>query len=606
MRLLSTKYGLIFLLLIFGSFPGFAQKLTLSGEWHFALDPLSRGEQNDWHLPGDVKETNGSFTWSGWDVVKVPHCWSVDNRYNHFGKAWYKKGFKIPGSLNSKTARLQFEAVFYRCRIFINGTFAGAHEGGYTPFEIDATKYLRFPETNVISVEVDNSWNDYLVPGSRAGSNPNDQLYPWYEYGGITRDVALVITGKVFVEKQKIESVPNLSNGTAAIKTISWITNNSFADTTITILYAITNRATGKEITPSKNTPLTQSIKIAPYTTQAIELNISLPARDVVLWDFDNPNLYDIKTTFQKSGIAPEETFQAYFGIRKIEVKGVQMLINGKTFRVAGANRHADHPVYGSSDPKEIAELDMRIMRNGNMIMARLNHTPPNRSFIQWADENGFLIIGEIPNWQISPVYLKNEQVRANYASQVKELVERDWNSPSIFAWSTGNEYQSWTPEGDAWTAYQMGVYKKLDNTRLLTFIGHGKAAAELNVPHDSFRYCDFLNINIYSPKEQFAQMADELHQKYPDKPIFISEFGQRADQVENEEVRSQYLRDVISILRERPFIVGCSYWSFNITKAGLWARILLADRVSGALWIHKESQGEFMLPFSQNFHPPL
>jgi beta-glucuronidase len=148
----------------------------------------------------------------------------------------------------------------------------------------------------------------------------------------------------------------------------------------------------------------------------------------------------------------------------------------------------------------------------------------------------------------------------------MKEMVEAFWNSPSIVAYSTGNEYPSWTPEGDEFTRDQFEQYRLLDTTRLLTFVAIGTAVnpANLKLPHDAFRYCDFLNFNNYSAVEGLDKNISALHAKYPDKPIFISETGMRSDEVKNEQVRIDHLKGVINVINRHPYVVGFSYWSFN------------------------------------------
>jgi beta-glucuronidase len=195
-----------------------------------------------------------------------------------------------------------------------------------------------------------------------------------------------------------------------------------------------------------------------------------------------------------------------------------------------------------------------------------LCHTPTSKNFFQWADENGSLIFAEIPSWGFSSVLLGNATLREKFKAQMTEMVEAFWNSPSIVAWSTGNEYQSWTPEGDDWTLFQRNKYLELDTTRLITFMALGSAGNVQNLlpPHDSYRHCDFICINIYSGLEQFEKSLQNIHQKYPDKPVFVAEFGQRADFVKSEQDRIDYLKGVISIVRRNPYVSGISYWSFN------------------------------------------
>lgn len=499
---------------------------------------------------------------AGFDQVSVPHTWSMDPRYNIIGRAWYRKAFKLSIPLNDKEVRLHFEAVFNKARIFINGSLAGYHEGGYTPFTITITKYIKPAEINFISVEVDNSWDEFTLPGARVSDNSNAQVFPWYEFGGITRDVRLLITNKLYVSNQKIESVPDFNTGKAAVKILTWVENKYNEDKTVVVDYAIMNRTTGK-VLPGKNN--NQEVFIKAFTRQLVEMNLSLNKEEVLLWDCDNPNLYDVRTSLVQSGTTVND-YETYFGIRTFTVKGTQLLLNGKPIRMAGANRQSDHPVYGSTEPDTIAQLDMMLMRKGHMIFSRISHTPLSRYFYKWADEHGYLIVAEITNWQLSPVQMTSQRIKDAFEAQMKEMVESFWNSPSIVAYSTGNEYASWTPEGDEWTRYQMEKFRELDTTRLMTFVAIGTAASvtNLNLAHNSFRYCDFLNFNNYSSADGLTKNLENIHQKFPGKPIFISETGVRSDQVKNEEERIKHLEGVINVVKTHPYAVGFAYWTFN------------------------------------------
>ncbi len=560
MKLITSILGLF---LLTAGLSVQAQELSLNGEWSFALDPLSRGEAMGWDQPWKYNEKDSSFSPERFDKVTVPHCWSTDIRYNFVGKGWYRKAFKLSEAAKDKLTRLKFEAVFYKCRIFINGELAAYHVGGYTPFTVNITKYIKYDQVNFIAVEVDNSWTELTVPGARMGDLPSAQFFPWYEFGGITRDVSLLVTDKIYIKNQKIESIPDLKTGKAQVKIITWVENRSLVDAVVTVKPAITNRTSGQKV--SSTGAQEKSIAIKAFTIEKIIQQYDLPATEVMLWDFDNPNLYDVVTvvtTAQRTN----DTYETYFGIREFKAVGTQLLLNGQPIRVAGSNRHSDHPVYGSTEPAALAKTDMELQRNGNMIFARMNHTPVSKHFYKWADEHGYLLIAETPNWQISPVLMASQQVKADFESQMKEMVEAFWNSPSIVAYSTGNEYPSWTPEGDEWTREQIEQYRMLDTTRLLTFVAIGTAVnpANLKLPHDAFRYCDFLNFNNYSAVEGLEKNINALHAKYPDKPIFISETGMRSDEVKNEQVRIDHLKGVINVINKYPYVVGFSYWSFN------------------------------------------
>ncbi len=565
--MIAMKLNRLILLLVLIVVSHFAesQEISLNGQWNFALDPLARGEAMGWDQPWKINEkdsTNG-YAADRFDKVNVPHCWSTDIRYNFVGKAWYRKAFKLPEDAKDKLIRIRFEAVFYKCRIFINGELAAYHVGGYTPFTVNITKHIKYSEVNFIAVEVDNSWTELTVPGARMGDHPSAQFFPWYEYGGITRDVSLLITDKVYIKNQKIESVPDLKTGTAQVKIITWIENRSLADATVMVKPFVTNRTSGSQI--QRGSIPVNSINIKAFTTEKIIQQFNMQAGEVMLWDFDNPNLYDVVTTLESAGKAINQ-FETYFGIREFKAAGTQLLLNGNPIRVAGSNRHSDHPLYGSTEPAELAKMDMELQRSGHMIFARMNHTPVSKHFYKWADEHGYLMVAETPNWQISPVLMATQKVKDDFVAQMKEMVEAFWNSPSVVAYSAGNEYASWTPEGDEWTKEMFEQYRLLDTTRLLTFVAIGTAVNPVNLklPHDAFRYCDFLNFNNYSAVEGLEKNMKALHAKYPDKPIFISETGMRSDEVKNEQVRVDHLKGLIDVINRHPYVVGFSYWSFN------------------------------------------
>ena len=535
-----------------------AQEISLNGTWNFAIDPLSKGEIAGWQKPWKVAEKDTSYFAEAFDKVTVPHCWSLDRRYNHIGKSWYRKGFNLPSDIKDKTVRLHFEAVFQKCRIFVNGTLAAYHSGGYTPFTVDISKHLKYPNVNFLSIEVDNSWDEFSMPGVKIGDNPRHQLFPWYEYGGITRDISLLITSKIYVANQKIEAIPNLKNNTANLKLTTWIENKSLNDTTVTLTSNITNRTTGKTVLTLK-----KELKLKAFAKEKILLEAKLAAADVLLWDFDDPNLYDVQTIIGVKN-TPLSMYVTYFGIREFRIEKAQFLLNGKPIRGGGANRASDHPVYGSTDPEILAKEEMTMLRNGNMFISRLCHTPASKYYYKWADENGYLIIAEIPAWQTSPVVMASQRAKDEFSAQMTEFVETYWNSPSIIAYSTGNEYDSWTPEGDEWTRYHAAKYRELDSTRLITFAALNFAvnAEAIKVPHDAMRHCDFISFNCYSSGKGLEKSLNTFHAKYPEKPVFVSEFGKRSDEVKSEQERIKNLNEFIEVLKQNPYAVGASHWT--------------------------------------------
>ncbi|HEY0944719.1 MAG TPA: beta galactosidase jelly roll domain-containing protein, partial [Opitutaceae bacterium] len=196
-------------------------KTSLDGEWLFALDPVGVGVEQEWFKPGLPTDK--------WDKVSVPHCYTVDPRYHYFtGTTWYLRNFPATVSEGVRTF-LRFEAVFYKAQVWLNGKMVGEHEGGYTPFEFDVTGLLA--AENLLAVRVNNAWDQTTIPGSKTKvgyqSLNYGQQYPWMNYGGITREVRLITRPELYLEKVKIDAIPDLNAGTARLAVQAFVRNES-------------------------------------------------------------------------------------------------------------------------------------------------------------------------------------------------------------------------------------------------------------------------------------------------------------------------------------------------------------------------------------------
>jgi beta-glucuronidase len=155
--------------------------------------------------------------------------------------------------------------------------------------------------------------------------------------------------------------------------------------------------------------------------------------------------------------------------------------------------------------------------------------------------------------------------MRADFERQMREMVERDWNHPSVVAWSVGNEYASDTPAGIRWTRDMAAFVRTLDPSRPITFASYRAFRPDLARPEDEgSHFVDFVSINTYAPGDRVGAVLDLVHQRYPGKPIVISEFGLREDKVKSPEDRARYFREAIAVMRQRPFIAGASVWTFQ------------------------------------------
>jgi len=512
---------------------------SLNGNWTFALDPVKVGEREGWYRPEVASDK--------FDEVTVPHCFSVDKRYEFYtGKAWYFKRFPSRGSGElPMRSWLHFDAVFYRARVWLNGERVGDHEGGYTPFEVEVTGKLK--QENVLAVEVDNSWDTTTIPGAKTSvpyqAGNVGQQYPWINYGGITRPVSLVTRPEVFIKRIKVSTDPDLKKGAARVRVRA-------------VVDGVSRLLIGGRIYREGRGVVRDLKSVLVGVDSTVNFETVLPANQVALWDQDHPNLYKAEV------FLGSDTLAVAFGIRKLEVQGNRLLLNGEPIKMGGANRPLDHPGYGSMDPAVVLDKDLGLMKDGCMEMSRINHYPVPEYLLDWADRNGLLIIEEAGNWQMTPKQMSDTMMRRKWQSQMREMVERDWNHPSIFAWSVGNEFQSQTEEGKSWVK-DMGAFTRgIDSSRLITFASMMVWRETVKAAQDeASAFVDFISANIYG---NYLKNIQHIHAVYPDKAVFLSEFGVRADQVKDEGQRVAHLQNAMAAFRQCDYVIGACVWTFQ------------------------------------------
>ena len=407
------------------------------------IDPTGQGEADRWFAP-DLDDRR-------WDRVEVPHCWPLDPRYQYTGRAWYRRTFPTPEALGDGHARIEFGAVFARARVWLNGTPLGAHEGGYTPFGFDVTRALAAGQPNVLVLEVDNSWSTTTMPGARPGTEPTARVYPWWDYGGIIRPVTLVVSPAVYVQKQRVTAVPDLTAGTAAIEATTWVRNTTTRPAISRLRLTLVRLDGDREVSLTVPAATLEGTgTTAAGATMPITLRATLPREVVRLWGLDHPTLYRVRTELTtESGV---DLHASTFGIRRFEARGTELQLNGRPVRLGGANRPSDDPKFGLLEPIEVVERDVKLMKAAGMELQRIIHYAPPPALLDLSDRLGLLIVGEPGNWNLQPTQLEDAGMRADFENQMRELVERDWNHPSVIAWSVGNEYASDTPAGVRWT----------------------------------------------------------------------------------------------------------------------------------------------------------
>lgn len=485
-------------------------------------------------------------------AVSVPHTWLVDKGYEHYiGHAFYERDFDTPALQPGQIIRLHFDAVYDVAQVWLNGHCLGTHEGGYTAFEFEITKLL-LPGKNHLLIDIDNTPTFTSIPSLATGSPSASRtsfaageratIVGWLPYGGIVRPASLLISNAVYLRGVKIDAKPNLTTGTAQITVRAFLHNAGDSPAVASPQGTIAGL--------NARFPATH---IAAHSDA--EATWTAPLPNAHLWSVRDPFLYDAQLHI------PGDDLSTHFGVREIRVQGTQLLLNGHPVHLFGANRVSEDPREGLRESDAIVERDLSDMLADNMRMMRIAHYPQPQNVLDFADRHGMLLIPEAGNWNMSSWQMADPGIRARWQQQMREMMQADWNHPSVIAWSVGNEYESYTPEGRAWTRDMRAFALSLDSTRLITFASRytGDPAVKTGADEAS-QYCDFVSINVYG---NYGPRFDRAHELFPTKPIFVTEFGRMGEPGLHDPLRIADITEAVNAMKARPWMIGGSLWTW-------------------------------------------
>lgn len=491
-----------------------------AGEWRESLDGV-------WQFATNAAPEK-------WDALTVPGNWDTQPAYSaHKGKGWYRREFVVPKEWVDKRIRLRFEAVYHDATVTLNGAELGAHNGGYTPFEFDITGKLKVGVTNTVTVVADNTY--------RRGA--------WWHWGGISRSVKLIANNDARIVRQHIRTEPDLATGEAKVFVSCRLANSSNRPLKLHLSSQVGEAAdvsTGLQLT------------MAPVSVTNVELQLSLEKPMVRLWHFDHPNLYALTTKLLAGGAVVHEQTDR-FGIRKVELTQDGLRLNGERVRLNGYNRVSDSRKFGNTEPDELVKSDVDMMKRANGNLTRLMHYPQAPNLLDYLDEKGMMIWCEIPVWGEDPQIKKGNQLTRQWMT---EMIERDYNHPCIIGWSVGNEMK----RHFAYTADMMEFTRGLDPHRIVTHVSNSGTSPGANRTNDPITISPIALYNTYSfnTKVTDRNAATIVHDKWPEKPVFFSEFGMKQFGG-GLDARINGIEEMYRVLSEgKPYVIGFSLWTFN------------------------------------------
>ena len=393
------------------------QAISLNGTWAVTFDADNSGRKKNYQnrLPKG-------------EPVPVPGVWEMV-RPGYDGAGWYARSFDLPKEAAGKAVRLRFGAVNYFCEVWVNGAYAGGHEGGYTPFVLDISGQVAAGKNRLV-VRVVDPPRDHAVDGFVNSAPLRQTDIPvwkagWYHnFGGIWQDVTLLVSEKTYIEDVFVQASCVRRRLAASIT----IANQAGPRSVRLVVTARPHKGPGGELfTVSRTVRLKKG---------ANTISFSQALAEFTPWDCENPFLYDLHATLLE-GDAEIHSHTQRFGIRDFEVEGGLFLLNGKRIVLKGYLQQGVYPVtLVFPHNREMALSEMRLLKdNGyNYIRAHLKPSPPE--ILDLADEMGILITAEPPMGWIAPTPAAARRAER----EVREMVLRDRNRPSVIFWCLFNE----------------------------------------------------------------------------------------------------------------------------------------------------------------------
>jgi len=411
-----------------------------------------------------------------WVPIAVPGEYTLQgHRVAAGAPVVYHRAFAAPAAWAGLRAKLRFDGVYSGAEVFVNGAAAGAHLGGFTPFELDVTALLApgGAPNNLTVVVTGATLADALASGSQ---------YATHDLGGIARKVVLFAAPPVSVADVHVVTV--LGAGAAP--------GAASAPATLVLNVSLANDGAAAAGAPSvvraalafRGAPVAAGEVDFPAVAAGavVYAQLNLSVADAALWDPEHPRLHDLALSLATPG-APGETLALRVGFRDVAVAGNRVLVNGRAVKARGTTRHETHPLAG----RALGALDtagggqwardIEAFRDINVNYIRTSHYPPPEELMAAADEMGMLVELEMPFCWASG----NAGAAAfNYTVQVqREAMTHLRNHPSVTLWSLGNE----SPWNENFQDSLSSYLREVDSTRPFMFDGgQGQAAPPLDV----------------------------------------------------------------------------------------------------------------------------
>lgn len=529
------------------------QSTSLAGAWGSIIDPYETGYYSYRFEPYDQQPEPSTsayfmnhhardkaelveYDFDKSETLKVPGDWNSqrESLLYYEGTVWFKRSFDYNKAAPDKRVFVHFGAVNYRAEVYLNGVKLGTHDGGFTPFQFEATAVLRAKD-NFLVVKVDNRRRREAVPTLNTD---------WWNYGGITREVLLLEEPAAFIQDYVVQLKKD------ALHTLAGFVQLNGARDGETVHIDIPELGLRREL-----------------VTHQGRAQFEWEVKQLQHWSPQTPKLYAVKLSTRY------QTLRDDIGFRSIQAVGPNILLNGRKVFLRGISLHEENAqraarAFGEAD----ALVSLNWAKELGCNYVRLAHYPHNEAMLRLADRLGLMIWEEIPvYWTVD---FTNPATLASAKQQLGEAIVRDRNRAAVVIWSVANE----TPPSEPRNAFLRALVaqtRALDNTRLVSAALEHRAKPGVpgtQVIDDAIgQDLDIVAFNQYigwygGTPDDAAQAQWEIAFN---KPVMVSEFGGDAlqglhgDKAERwtEEYQEHLYRQTVRMLTQVPNLRGVSPW---------------------------------------------
>jgi beta-galactosidase len=515
-----------------------------------------------------------AFVDTAWMAVTLPHTWNAadgqDGGGYYRGIGWYRRHVNVPAAYAGRSVYIQFDAASLVADVYVNGTLAGQHRGGFAAFRFDLTALLHAGD-NVVAVRVSNAAFPDVPPLS------GDFTF----FGGLYRDVHLVVVDKVRVDLDDLGSpgvflTPSSVSATSAnLRVLVKLKNADVAEHAVDVQATVMD-AGGR---PVANANVSRTLAAGAADTATLDLTLASPH----LWNGRaDPYLYAVDVSV---GVAGElrDLVRQPLGFRSFALDpNTGFSLNGQHLDLHGVNRHQDRIGKGWAISSADQDADMALVMELGATAIRLAHYQHAQYFYDLSDRNGLVVWTELA--MVNSV-ANTPAFTANARQQLTELIRQSYNHPAIAFWGIGNEVLDVPVDPNPLLMALHDLARTEDPSRLTTFAANLGDNNAVNWHTDTVGFNKYYGW-YYGTRADLGPWADNIHRTYPTRSIGISEVGAgasinlhaespapaipvAADQ-HTEEYQALFHESSWAALQARPFIWGKFVWSmFDFASDG-------------------------------------